>query len=393
MRKSVLSFLFLLLLPFGIVPSASATTVQNSSRIWMQVEETVVPIRENTTRNAAIRGFVRKGEVLSVEKTGENWIKVRVNDTLNGWVPSTSLSPSGPPVELNPGYVKGVLIAFLALGGGTFLYLAVSMQLKRRRASLEQARQAQLDAKRRLQNKIQLLFQNEPRIRSNLVMDEVPLRDFLQSIGYVANLENDPNRFMASCKAFRPNLIIAGFDFHESVEKLVETDAMLINTPVVYLQSGKVPHSADKRVRSYLESNAGEKELSEAIAQCLKRSPEKIRYSVKPMALKGAIHTGTLVELLHFLAEVKKTGRLVAVSGSAAGEIALRKGEISRAHMKGLSGKEATEAILNLSSGSFEFHEKDQGTGPAAPEPALNTQKLLMDWAKNKDESNHHSRA
>jgi hypothetical protein len=47
---------------------------------------------------------------------------------------------------------------------------------------------------------------------------------------------------------------------------------------------------------------------------------------------------------------------------------------------------------LNLVSGSFEFHEKDPGPGSAASENALNTQKILMDWAKNQDESNHHSR-
>ena len=358
----------------------------------MQVEETVVPLRENTTRNAVIRGFARKGQVLAVERTVENWIKVRANDTLAGWVPANALSPSGPPVNLDPGYVKAVLLALLGLGAGALLFLAASLHLKRRGESRERTRQARADAKRRLQNKIQLLFQTEPRIRSHLVMDEVDLREFLQSIGYVANLENDKEKFMTSCKSFRPNLIVAGFEFHGPVEKMVETDAMLINTPVIYLQSGKVPPSTDKRVRAYLEINASEKELSDAIAQCLRKSPEKIRYSVKPVALKGGIHAGTLMELLHFLAEVKKTGQLVAVSGTSKGEVSLHKGNIAKASMKGLSGAKAAEAILNLSAGSFEFHEKDPGPGSAAPEGALNTQKILMDWAKHKDESNHHSR-
>lgn len=369
-----------------------AAAVEPERPTWMQVDETVLPIRDNTTRNANIRGFARKGQVLSVEKTGQNWIKVRVNDTLDGWVPAASLSPSGPPVNLNPGYVKGVLGAIMILGVGAFLFLAVSLHLKRRGESRERARQAMSDAKRRLQNKVQLLFQAEPKMHSHLVMDEVGLRECLQSIGYVANLENDPERFLASCKAFKPNLIISGFEFQGSVEKLVETDAMLINTPVIYLHCGQAPSVPENRVRAYLDSNASERDLGDAIALCLKKSPLKIRYSVKPVALKGGILPGTLMELLHFLGAVKKTGQLLAVSGSAMGEIHLHKGDIGKASMKGLSGPKAVEAILNLASGSFEFHEKDAGPGAAAPEAALNTEKILMDWAKGKDESNHHTR-
>jgi hypothetical protein len=393
MRKTPLRLFLIpsLLFLACLVPAVPAETVAPDHPTWMQVDETVIPIRENTTRNALIRGFARKGQVLAVEKIGENWVKVRVNDTLDGWVPTASLTPSGPPVDWDPGFVKGVMGSALGLGLGAFLYLAVSLHRKRRAESQERANQAMSDAKRRLQNKVQLLFHAEPKVHSHLVMDEVGLRECLQSLGYVANMEGDPEKFLASCKAFKPNLIVAGFDFHGPVEKLVETDAMLINTPVIFMHCGKAPAAPDNRVRAYLDSNASEKDLGDAIVLCLKRSPQKIRYSVKPVALKGGIHPGTLMELLHFLAAVKKTGQLLAVSGSAKGEVLLHKGDVAKASMKGLSGAKAAEAILNLASGSFEFHEKEAGPG-AAPEGALNTQKLLMDWAKTKDESNHHTR-
>jgi uncharacterized protein DUF4388/SH3 domain-containing protein len=388
------AYLVHLILALVFLPSApsQAKAVEPERRTWMQVDETVLPIRDNTTRNANIRGFARKGQVLAVEKTGENWVKVRVNDTLDGWVPTASLSPSGPPVNLNPGYVKIVLGAMLILGAGAFLFLGASLHLKRRGESRERARQGMADAKRRLQNKVQLLFHIEPKMHSHLVMDQVGLRDCLQSIGYVANLESDPEKFLASCKAFKPNLIVADFPYQGPVETMVETDAMLINTPVVYLHCGQALAVPDNRVRAYLDGNASEKDLGDAIAQCLKKSPRKIRYSVKPVALKGGILPGTLMELLHFLGAVKKTGQLLAVSGPAHGEILLHKGDITQSSMKGLSGPKAVEAILNLASGSFEFHEKEAGPGAARPESALNTQKILMDWAKGKDESNHHTR-
>lgn len=371
---------------------ADSAAAASSATRWVRADETVVPIRADISRNGAIRGFLRKGQVVAVERSTEHWVKVRANDTLEGWVPAASVAASGPPVHLDPGFVKDVFFAVLALGAGAFLFLAVSLRRKRKAESEEKARQALADAKRRLQNKLQLLFADEPRIRSHLAMDETALREFLQGIGYVANLEGDAERFLASCKTFKPNLILADFAFLGEVEKLVETDALLINTPVVYLRCGQAPAAPPDRVRAYLESNATEKELTATLSACLKRSPEKIRFSVKPMALKGAIHVGTLVDLLHFLAAVKKTGRLAVVSGADKGDMLFHQGDIAKAVLKGLTGARAVEAVLDLAAGTFEFHERD-GLGALATGDTLNTQKLLMDWAKAKDESNHHSRA
>jgi hypothetical protein len=384
-----LAVVVIAVLPAAAEPSRSSPPAKPD---WVRTDETVVPIRSDISRTGEIKGFLRKGQVVAVEKATEHWVKVKANDTLDGWVPAASVSPSGPPVHLDPEYVKVAFFAVLLAGCVAFLFLAVSVRRKRRAESEERARQALADAKRRLQNKIQLLFREEPRIHSHLVMDEVGLREFLSGIGYVANLESEPDRFMSSCKTFKPNLILSDCGFLDAVEKMVETDAMLINTPVVYLHCAQTPAAPANRVRAYLERNANEKELSDAIAGCLKRSPAKIRYSVKPVALKGGIHAGTLMELLHFLSAVKKTGQLVVVSGTTRGEVLLHKGDIAKAAIKGLSGAKAAEAVLNLATGTFEFHEREADAA-LAPEGALNTQKVLMDWAKAKDESNHHSRA
>lgn len=379
------------LLALGVSPASAgspAASAAPTKQTWMRVEATVIPLRENTVRDGAILGYARKGDVLAVEKEGQNWIKLRANATLSGWVPKSLVSPSGPPVHLNPGKVKWTLLGALGLGLLVFLILGMRLHLSRRAESRERSRQAMADTRRRLQNKIQLLFRSEPRIPSHLVMDEVDLPEFLRNIGYVANLEKDPAQFLASCKAFKPNLILAAEDFREQVEAIVEMDALLINTPVIYLGCEKVPKSEDGRIRANLEANASDKDLGEAIATCLKRSPEKIRFSVKPVALKGDIQGGTLVELLHFLASVKRSGQLVAGNGDERGEVLLHKGEIVRAAFRDMTGARAIEQILNLAAGAFEFHEK----GTQAVAEAINTQKLLLDWAKTKDERNHHLR-
>lgn len=392
MRNRLSALIFGLLLSLmPVTPRADTAAPSHAVPKWVRTDETVVPIRADISRNGEIRGFLRKGQVVAVEKATEHWVKIRANDTLDGWVPAASMAESGPPVHLDPGFVKGVVLALVALALGAFVYLTISLRRKRKGEAEERARQALADSKRRLQNKLQLLFADEPRIRSHLAMDEMPLRGFLQGIGYLANLEGDAERFMAACKTFKPNLILADCSFLAEVEKLVETDALLINTPIVYMRCGGTAAAPTTKVRAYLESNATEKDLTEALTACLRRSPAKIRYSVKPVALKGAIQAGTLTELLHFLAAVKKTGQLAVSSGSDRGEIWLHQGEITKAVLKGLTGAPAAESVLNLDSGTFEFHERD-GRG-AAPEGTLNTEKVIMDWAKARDESDHHSRA
>ncbi len=370
-----------------IVPAKGK--VSEKSTVWMQVEVTVVPISENTKRSAIILGFARKGQVLAVEKIADNWVKVRVNDTLEGWVPATAVSESGPPVNYNPELVKGILLFFSGITIGGFFLLAVSLTRKRKAESQERARQAISDVKRRLQNKIQVLFRVEPKIHSHLSMDEIDLLEYLRGIGYVANLENDSEKFLSSCKAFKPNLIIAAFDLQSKVEEAMETDAMLINTPVVYLHCDNASATPENSIRTYLETNATDQELVEAITLTLKKSPEKIRFSVKPTALKGGIHVATLMELLHFLSAVKKNGQLIVTSKTQKGEIFFHNGEIVKAEIKGLKGEKAVLCILDLNSGTFEFHEK---TTVVSIESTISTVKILMDWAKTRDENNHNPR-
>lgn len=384
-------FRFALALGLSLATASAAPPARAGAVSWVRADETVVPIRADISRNGAIKGFLRKGQVVRKEAATEHWVKVKANDSIEGWVPASSVADSGPPVRLDPGAVKRVFLGILALGLGAFLALGIRVQRRRKAEGEARARQALLDAKRRLQNKVQLLFADEPRIRSHLAMTETPLREFLQGTGYIANLEAGLERFLDSSKAFKPNLIIADYAFRPDLEKLISTDAILINTPIIYLRSDAVARTPEKRVRAYLEAATSEKELTETLAACLKRSPEKIQYSVKPVALKGSIQAGTLMDLLHFLAAVKKTGQLMAVSGKDKGEILLHKGDIARAIMKGMTGAPAAAEILGLAAGDFEFHER-KTVGPPAAHGMLNTHKLLMDWAKAKDESDHHTR-
>ncbi len=382
-------------------PNSSANNLSVKTDIqkkWIEVEETVLPIRENTTRNATILGFARKGQILPMLDSEEHWVKIRVKDSLMGWVPKSSVVESGPPVNWSPDFVKNFLLLASGMGLGIFLFLSISIRRKRTIESLERAQQTQANAKRRLQNKIQVLFKYEPRIHSSLAMSEVDLLEYLRNLGYIANLEKNPEKFLAACRQFKPHLVLSHSEFRDTVEMAMETNALLINTPVIFMHCDKDPiRKKENRIRAYLEANATDKELGEAITIALKKSPDKILYSIKPMALNGAVNAGTILDILHFLAAVNKTGQLIIHSENSIVEILFRNGAITTANLssvnplekKDKTGAEAVSAILDLSQGTFEFHEKpvEQGEGQE-----LNTLKILMDWAREKDESNHHPR-
>jgi len=370
-------------------PVGAKENTKSIDTTWMQVSETVVPVSANTTRNAAILGFIRKGQVLVVKNSEPNWIKVQANDTLIGWVPATSLIPSGPPVNWNPENVKLIIGSLIASALFLLLVLGWIFESRRKRESKTRAMQAMLDVKRRLQNKIQVLFKAEPKIGSNFSSDKLDLLEYLKSVGYVAQLEKDFEKFLVTAKAFKPNLILADAEYKIQLEKLMETDVLLINTPVVYMHCEQAEAPSEFVVRAYLGPNAVDQELVDAITSCLRKSPEKIRYSLKPVALIGDIGEGSLMELFHFLSAVKKSGQLKVTSGAAKGEALFSNGNLVRAAFRGLKDHIACEAMLDLNLGQFEFHERDASSNN---KPTLSTDKILMDWARNKDESNHHSR-
>src|SRR6185369_10194807 len=82
-RLGVLALALLLAVPAAADTAAPSPSVSR----WVRTDETVVPIRADISRNGEIRGFLRKGQVVAVERSTEHWVKIRANDTLEGWVP------------------------------------------------------------------------------------------------------------------------------------------------------------------------------------------------------------------------------------------------------------------------------------------------------------------
>ena len=282
-----------------------------------------------------------------------------------------------------------MVLMCLGLGIALLPFLGILLHSRRKAKAREIAYLAMTEAKLRLQNKIQVLCSTEPTIHSSLSMNQIDLMNYLRRMGYVANLEKHSEKFLASCKAFKPHLIVAEAEFLPQVEAAMDTDALLINTPVIYLRCENPPDTHENRIRAYLKTNATDKELGDAIAQGLKKSPEKIRFSVKATALKGNIYDGTLEEIFHFLFSLKKTGHLLLGSGTLKGEAHFLHGNLAHAVMQDNNGEKAVFEMLNLASGTFEFHEKEIA---ADGKVELNTVKVLMDWARNRDESDHYSR-
>ncbi len=376
-----------ILLPILLLCSAVGSEPAGSPKgpTWARMEQTLVPVRSGTTRNAEILITARKNDRLEIVGISGDWVKVRVSPTLTGFVPRQSVSVVESDARLDPRIFSGTLAAVIAGCALLLGFLAVTIFVIRRRQS---ASRPNAPGEARQQNKIQLLFTQMPKIYSLLLNESAELSDSLRELGYQPEWEKNPDDFLGACKNLRPHLVLAGADHFIQVERVMAGDAQLINTPVIYLYEGEKPGVIDGRIRGFLPMGSNDRDLSREIAACMKKSPRRIQYSVNKVALSGAIRNGTIPELLQFLASMQKSGELIISSREAKGELTLWKGQVVKAAWQNQSEK-ALEKILELSVGTFEFrHRRIDGKDSV---PTGHTETLLLQWAKNKDERDYNS--
>jgi CheY-like chemotaxis protein len=101
--------------------------------------------------------------------------------------------------------------------------------------------------------------------------------------------------------------------------------------------------------------------------------------------LQGDLANHPLWALLQYLGQVRKTGILRVKGEAGAGTLEMREGEPAEARWQELRGRQALLALLALEEGGFRFDPAPPGQ-PAAADPALPLQELLMESAWLKDE-------
>ena len=183
---------------------------------------------------------------------------------------------------------------------------------------------------------------------------------------------------------FHPSLLLLDRSaYGADLANLEVADARVASTPVLLLGvRGAVDREA-QQMRAWVEPNAKTAVILAKADQLVGRHPGPQQLS-KLAEVQGPIRQGTLLELLYFLANARRTGRVEVASGDAVGWIWLEGGEVRHCVMGREEGTAALHTLLDQDQGLFAFR-----AGVSAPSRSVkqSTIFLLHEYARLRDES------
>jgi hypothetical protein len=182
---------------------------------------------------------------------------------------------------------------------------------------------------------------------------------------------------------FHPSLLVVDRSRHGAdLARLEVSDARVASTPILLLDVLGAVDRDLQHMRSWVEPNAKISEILEKADKLVVRRPGPQQLS-RLNEVQGPLRPGTILDLLYFLANARRTGRVEIVSSGDPGWIWLEGGEIRHALLGRVEGTAALHDLLDKDKGQFSFRG-----GASAPAKTIrqSTIYLLHDYARLRDE-------
>jgi hypothetical protein len=180
----------------------------------------------------------------------------------------------------------------------------------------------------------------------------------------------------------RPTVVIADQAVHSTdVSALEALNAAVASTPVLWLDATIVSRAQDP-LRAYLPPGSKVSAILEAVQKLSAVVPGPDQLS-RRAEIEGKLGAGRLLELLHFLATARRTGRVEVRVGTESGWMWFEDGQLRHGLASSRSGIEAVYHCLDMTKGSFSFR-----AGVSPPEKSIreSTLTLLHEYARQHDE-------
>lgn len=180
----------------------------------------------------------------------------------------------------------------------------------------------------------------------------------------------------------RPTVVIADQSVHSTdVAALEALNAAVASTPVLWLDATVVSRAQDPS-RAYLPPGSKVSAIMEAVDKLSAVVPGPDQLS-RRAEIEGKLGQGRLLELLHFLATARRTGRVEVRVGTESGWMWFEDGQLRHGLAGARSGIDAVYHCLNMTKGSFSFR-----AGVSPPEKSIreSTLTLLHEYARLHDE-------
>jgi hypothetical protein len=182
---------------------------------------------------------------------------------------------------------------------------------------------------------------------------------------------------------FHPSLLVVDRSRHGAdLAQLEIADARVASTPILLLDVlGAVDRGA-QQMRAWVEPNAKIPVILEKAEQLVGRHPGPQQLS-RLSEVRGPLRQGTILELLYFLANACRTGRVEIATDGVSGWIWLEGGEVRHAVLGREEGTNALHFLLDRDRGQFSFR-----AGASAPDRTIksSTIYLLHEYARLRDE-------
>ncbi|MCB9495937.1 MAG: DUF4388 domain-containing protein [Fibrobacteria bacterium] len=180
----------------------------------------------------------------------------------------------------------------------------------------------------------------------------------------------------------RPTVVIADQSAHRGDIASLAKNASVASTPILWLDATVIERAPDP-ARAFLPPGAKVSTILETVRTLAKVIPGPEQLS-RHGEIEGRLGDGRLLELLHFLATAKRTGRVEVRIGSESAWMWFEDGQIRHALAGKLTGAQAMYRCLDLPKGTFSF-----SSGVTPPERSIreSTLTLLHEYARQSDEN------
>jgi len=179
----------------------------------------------------------------------------------------------------------------------------------------------------------------------------------------------------------RPSLIIAHQPmFGGAIERLEEEDSALSSTPILFLETSI--QKGRSQMRAHLQANAKISAIASLAIELLNRRPGPKELSRRNQ-VQLEIAPGKVMEFIHFLHTMEKTGKIEICTRQVSGWAWMEKGRIVHASVGRLEGLDALHNMLDFVQGSITF---SPGTAPTRRTIQDGAMAVLAEYARQRDE-------
>jgi hypothetical protein len=181
---------------------------------------------------------------------------------------------------------------------------------------------------------------------------------------------------------FHPSLLVVDpTRYGSELAKLEANDARVASTPVILLDDPGVERR-QAPMRAHVGRNAKPFEVVHKAIRLVELTPEPQQLS-RRTEVQGPIQAGTLLELLYFLANARRTGRVELSAKPYTGWIWIEKGEVRHCQVGRGEGVRALNFLLDLPEGRFSFKAGIGSPSITIKDPTFF---LLHEYARLRDE-------